>query len=92
MLVVELSWQLLLSVKRMFTDRVTARVGDVLREICSEWTRYQTREALPDEFSEILMNVIDDEQDNDFVEIATNIARRDLFEHVWEEEDDDDNY
>jgi ankyrin repeat protein len=38
----ESSWKLLLCVKRRFTPRVAARVGDVLREVCSEWTRYQT--------------------------------------------------
>ena len=41
----ESSWQLLLCVKRRFTDRVAARVGDVLREVCSEWTRYLTLEV-----------------------------------------------
>jgi hypothetical protein len=39
------SWQLLLCVKRKFTDRVAARVGDVLREVCAEWTRYQSQEV-----------------------------------------------
>jgi hypothetical protein len=37
---VKSSWMLLLCVKRRFTPRIAARVGDVLREVCSEWTRY----------------------------------------------------
>jgi hypothetical protein len=32
---------LLLCVKRICTDVVAARVGDVLREVCEEWTRFQ---------------------------------------------------
>lgn len=39
------SWLLLLCVKRIFTKRVAARVGDVLRDVCSEWTRYLCREV-----------------------------------------------
>jgi hypothetical protein len=39
------SWLMLLCVKRRFTPRVAARVGDVLRDICSEWTCYQSREV-----------------------------------------------
>jgi hypothetical protein len=42
---VKSSWMLLLCVKRRFTPRVAARVGDVLREVCSEWTRYQSKEV-----------------------------------------------
>lgn len=36
---------LLLCVKRQFTPTVAARVGDVLREVCAEWTRYSTVEV-----------------------------------------------
>jgi hypothetical protein len=38
------SWMLMLSVKRRFTPRVAARVGDVLREVCKEWTPYLCEE------------------------------------------------
>jgi hypothetical protein len=41
----ESSWQLSLCVKRRFTARTAARVNDVLREVCSEWTRYHSEEA-----------------------------------------------
>jgi hypothetical protein len=37
------SWIMLLSIKRIFTSTIAARVGDVLREVCSEWTRYQSQ-------------------------------------------------
>jgi hypothetical protein len=40
------SWLLLLlNVKRRFTARIAARVADVLREVCAEWTRYWTVES-----------------------------------------------
>jgi hypothetical protein len=41
----ESSWMMLLCIKRHFTPRVAARVGDVLREVCSEWTCYQSEEV-----------------------------------------------
>jgi hypothetical protein len=39
------TWTLLLSVKRNFGLTVAARVNDVLRELCYEWTRFDTVEV-----------------------------------------------
>ena len=39
------SWILLLCVKHICTPTVAARVGDVLRDICSEWTCYRSQEV-----------------------------------------------
>ena len=38
----ESSWMLLLCVKHFCTSQVAARVGDVLREVCSEWICYKS--------------------------------------------------
>ena len=41
------SWMLLLCVKHICTPTVAARVDDVLRDVCSEWTCYQYKEVEP---------------------------------------------
>jgi hypothetical protein len=41
----EAAWVLLLCVKRRFSARLCARVGDVLRETCDEWTTYRTHQV-----------------------------------------------
>jgi hypothetical protein len=38
-------WLLMLCVKRRFNDRVSARVNDVLREVCAEWLCYPNQQV-----------------------------------------------
>lgn len=44
---IQSSWMLLLCVKHICTPIVAARIGDVLHDVCSEWTRYQSKEVKP---------------------------------------------
>jgi hypothetical protein len=55
------SWMLLLCVKRKFTPRVAARVGDVLRDVCAERTGYQSREVEPSEWDDDAWSDDDDD-------------------------------
>jgi ankyrin repeat protein len=47
----ESSWRMLLCVKRRFTPTVAARVGDVLRDVCSEWINYRSEKYIEREES-----------------------------------------
>jgi hypothetical protein len=40
------SLTLLLCVKRIFTPKVAARVADVLRDVCADWTRFTTADPI----------------------------------------------